>query len=351
MTPLLARILERIAASGPISVEDYMALCLADPVHGYYMTRDPIGVDGDFTTAPEISQMFGEMVGVWLLQAWQSIGAPNAVALVELGPGRGTLMADILRTAKIVPAFHAAITVHLVETSPVLRARQTSKLRADASRLRWHNRLSEVPRQPALIVANEFFDALPIRQWQRRDGQWRERIVGCAHGRLHYALHHEPDLRLTDAASEGAIREVCAAGETVMAEIAARLVSDGGSALVIDYGHSDSGFGDTLQAVRRHAFADVFAEPGEADLTGHVDFARLRTIAQHMGASSFGPVTQGDFLRAMGIEARAEKLSARANDVQRADIAMALQRLTAADRDSMGVLFKVMALAQPNVTS
>lgn len=350
MTPLASRLREHIAASGPVSVEYYMQLCLGDPAHGYYMTRDPIGAGGDFTTAPEISQMFGEMIGVWLVNVWQAMGAPAPFNLVELGPGRGTLMADILRTAKIAPAFLDAAQIGLVETSPVLRTRQEAALQPFPARVRWYRSVQSLPEGPVLIVANEFFDALPIRQFERRGGAWFERMVALdMGGQFMLRVRDMPEKNMALAGEAGAVLERCAAGENVMAFLARRVAADGGAALVIDYGHAHSGFGDTLQAVRRHAFADIFAEPGEADLTAHVDFARLAAIAEQHGARAARPVTQGAFLRALGIDARADALARRANDSQRADIGAALQRLTGAGADGMGELFKVMAVTHPRL--
>lgn len=350
VTPLGQRIRTMIADNGPISIEQYMGLCLADPAHGYYMTRDPIGADGDFTTAPEISQMFGEMIGVWLVNVWQAMGAPVLFHLVELGPGRGTLMTDILRTAKIAPDFLSAAQIHLVETSPVLRARQQQVLQPFLGRAHWHDAFASVPEGPLLVVANEFFDALPIRQWQRIGSQWFERMVSLdTQGQLQSALHTEPDAKINLTAGENAVLERCLAGEKIMAALAARLAQHGGAALLIDYGHMHSGVGDTLQAIRRHAFADIFAEPGEADLTAHVDFARLKAIAEKNGVHTAGPVTQGVFLRGLGIEPRAHALAMRASEEQRADIRAALQRLTGVDDNGMGELFKVMAVTHPQL--
>lgn len=354
MTPLAQRLRARIAASGPVSVEDYMQFCLADAAHGYYMTRDPIGMGGDFTTAPEISQMFGEMIGIWLVNVWQTMGAPDFFHLAEFGPGRGTLMADVLRTAKIMPEFLRAAQIHLVETSPVLRARQRSALEPFSQQAKknvhWHESMTAIPQGPILVVANEFFDALPVRQFQHRAGGWFERMVNVdATGRFVFELCATADNNRADTGPEDAIAEQSPAGESIMAALARRMVTDGGAALIIDYGHAQSGFGDTLQAVKRHAFADVFAEPGEADLTTHVDFARLGEVAQKNGAVVQGLTTQGAFLRAMGIEPRAQALARNASESQRTEIMTALDRLTGAGEHGMGELFKVMAVAHPDL--
>ncbi|WP_029031754.1 class I SAM-dependent methyltransferase [Salinarimonas rosea] len=356
MTPLGREIRELIAAEGPIPVSRYMALCLGHPQHGYYMTRDPIGLAGDFVTAPEISQMFGELVGLWAAQAWIDLGRPSPFALVELGPGRGTLMADALRAAKVAPGFLEAAAVHLVETSPVLRERQRATLAAPPATLsggvHWHAQLDAVPDLPLIALANEFFDALPVRQMVRDRGTWRERLVGLdAAGALAFGLAPDADPSITWQAPEGAVLELAAAGAAVMGALAGRIVAAGGAALAIDYGHARTGFADTLQAIRRHAFADPLVDPGEADVTAHVDFAQLAAAARGAGARVFGPATQGAFLRALGIEARARALASRASATQSEEIGAALVRLTG-DRDAdMGVLFKALAVAHPRLSA
>jgi NADH dehydrogenase [ubiquinone] 1 alpha subcomplex assembly factor 7 len=318
-SPLALKLAQRITEQGPIGIADYMAAALTDPEHGYYMGRDPLGAAGDFITAPEVSQMFGELIGLWCAETWARLGAPAPVALVELGPGRGTLMADALRAARQVPAFAHALRVHLVEVSPSLRARQEETL-ADV-KPSWHESLAGVPDLPVLLIANEFFDALPVRQLVKQAGGWGERLVG-------------PD---TD-------REALAfpAGQAVARDIGRRLAARGGAALIVDYGHEDSDLGETLQAVRRHAPHDVLSEPGTADLTCHVDFAALARAAQEAGAAAHGPVAQGTFLERLGIAARASRLMETATPPQREDIRSARLRLTAPDR--MGTLFKVLAL-------
>ncbi|MGJ3264271.1 MAG: class I SAM-dependent methyltransferase [Salinarimonas sp.] len=356
MTPLGAEIRELIAAEGPISVSRYMALCLGHPTLGYYMTRDPIGMAGDFVTAPEISQMFGELVGLWAAQTWIDLGRPAPFALVELGPGRGTLMADALRAAKVAPGFLEAAAVHLVETSPVLRERQRTALAtpppALAGGVQWHTGLEAVPDLPLIALANEFFDALPVRQLVRDRGAWHERLVGLdATGALAFGLAPDADPAIGYAAPEGAVLEIAAAQTAVMRALAERLVAMGGAALAIDYGHAQTGFADTLQAIRRHAFADPLVDPGEADVTAHVDFAQLAHTAQDAGARVFGPVTQGAFLRALGIEARARALAARASARQSEEIGAALVRLAGEGDDDMGVLFKALAVAHPRLSA
>jgi NADH dehydrogenase [ubiquinone] 1 alpha subcomplex assembly factor 7 len=339
-----------IASEGPIPVERYVVLCLGHPVHGYYTSRDPFGATGDFTTAPEISQMFGEMIGLWALDMWSRMGEPRTLRLVELGPGRGTLMSDLLRAARIRPGFLDAIEIELVETSPALRARQEQFLAASAVPVTWCERLSEVPEGPALIIANEFFDALPVRQLVHTKRGWCERLVGLdAHGELAFGLAPEPASGLPHDGRAGDILEWPRAGLELMSEVAERLVSFGGAALIVDYGYEGPAFGDTLQAVKRHAYADPLAEPGAADLTVHVDFAKLAVSAKAKGGAVHGPVPQGAFLRALGIDARAARLKARATPAQAADIDAALARLTESGPRGMGELFKAMCVAHPDL--
>ena len=352
MTALLDALRPILASEGPITVARYMGLCLGHPAHGYYMTRDPFGMEGDFTTAPEISQMFGELIGLWAGEIWRLMGAPDPVRLVELGPGRGTLMADVLRAARVVPRFLDAADIRLVETSPVLKARQEITLSSTGAPVAWHAHVSDVPAGPAIVLANEFFDALPVRQYVRTERGWCERLVGLAEdGTLAFGLAGEPDRRLPDTGPDGAVLEQPEAALDIAAGLAARLAAQGGAALVIDYGHGASAVGDTLQAVKRHGFADPLAEPGEADLTAHVDFARLAAAAGSCGAAVHGPVPQGDFLRALGIEARAGALRARASEAEAAAVDSALARLTDDAPRGMGGLFKAMAISHPRLTA
>nr|WP_256515204.1 class I SAM-dependent methyltransferase [Alsobacter ponti] len=338
-----------IAAEGPISVARYMALCLGHPRHGYYMTRDPFGEAGDFITAPEISQMFGELIGLWCADTWGRLGAPARLRLVELGPGRGTLMADALRAARVLPAFRAALDVHLVETSPVLRERQRRTLAGANIEPTWHDDVSTLPAGPMLVVANEFFDALPLRQFVRTPRGWCERLVGLgADDRLAIGLSPEPEPALTLAAPEGAVLEVAEASAALMRRLAARIAREGGALLAIDYGHAASGLGDTLQAVKGHRFVDPLAEPGEADLTVHVDFAALARVARAEGAAVFGPTTQGSFLEALGLSARAAVLK-RAPTADAAGIDAAVSRLAGTGAEDMGALFKAIAVTQPGL--
>ena len=341
MTPLGQRLARSIAAEGPMPVARYMAECLAH----YYATRDPLGRGGDFVTAPEIGQVFGELIGLWLADLWLRAGSPARVRLVELGPGRGTLMADLLRATARVPGFHAAATIHLVETSPALRAEQAKR----APQASWHDRLDEIPDDaPLLLVANEFLDALPIRQLVRTDAGWRERMVDLADRRFVPCAGPMPLDLLVPAdvrpAPAGSIVEIAPAAAAVAGEVAARLAANGGAALFVDYGYSGPAVGDTLQAVRSHGFADPFADPGEVDLTAHVDFAAVAQAARR--ARVHGPVGQGAFLEALGIAQRTAALCANAAPAQAALLRGAADRLTG--RDAMGSLFKALALTGPS---
>lgn len=347
-SPLADEIRALISAEGPLPVSRYMALCLGHPRHGYYITRDPLGAGGDFTTAPEISQMFGELLGLWAVAMWQQMGAPAPFVLAELGPGRGTLMADALRAARVVPAFGQAARVHLVETSPVLREAQRRTL-ADID-IKWHGRIEELPPGPAIVLANEFFDALPIDQYVRGADGWHERRVGLnADGRLAFGLEPRPSpfaaaFAPPGPAPEGAVLEHMESGPALA--LARRIAAEGGAALVVDYGHG-GGFGDTLQALAHHAFADPLAEPGEADLTAHVDFAGLARIAVGQGAAAFGPLPQGEFLLRLGLAQRAERLMAQAGPEGEEAIASAALRLAGTGDGQMGALFKVLAITAP----
>jgi NADH dehydrogenase [ubiquinone] 1 alpha subcomplex assembly factor 7 len=334
---LIAR---RIALTGPISVADFMAEALGHPRLGYYRRARPLGAAGDFITAPEISQMFGELIGAWLAERWLAMRAPAVVNLVELGPGRGTLLADALRATRGVPGFHAALRLHLIETSATLRAEQERALAAFAPA--WHERLDEVPTGPMLLVANEFFDALPVRQFERTAQGWRERMLGLAPDgeTLIFALAPGPTpfARLLPDAAEGAQAEINEAGRALARGIGARVTRDGGWALIVDYGY-DAGAGASLQAVRAHKGAGILDQPGETDLSAQVDFAALATAAQ---APTFGPVSQADFLRRLGLVERAKSLKSRASPAQGAAIDAALARLIGPEQ--MGTLFRVLAI-------
>ncbi|WMS44866.1 SAM-dependent methyltransferase [Acuticoccus sp. MNP-M23] len=341
MTPVEERLKRRIALTGPISVADYMAACVGDP-DGYYARQEPFGASGDFVTAPEISQMFGEIVGAWLLDRWRADGAPDGIDLVELGPGRGTLMADILRVVRRDPRFIAASRVVLVESSQRLRKRQAETIGGLHPRLSFADR---PPRErPLYLVANEFFDALPIRQFVRQDSRWFERTVGVEGDRLLFGLSPFP-APVTGEAPDGAVREVCAMGEAIARDIAETLTTHGkGAALIVDYGYADAIGGETLQAVHRHDHAEVLDRPGEVDLSAHVDFGALGRAAARGGAKAHGPVGQGAFLVALGLVERAGQLGTGASTETQDEIRAAVNRLAGVGPGEMGDLFKAMAL-------
>ncbi|MBB3809362.1 class I SAM-dependent methyltransferase [Pseudochelatococcus contaminans] len=348
-TPLAQELKTTIAASGPITVEHFMALCLGHPRHGYYMTRDPLGLSGDFITAPEVSQMFGELIGLWAAEVWHAMGAPAQVRVVELGPGRGTLMRDFLRAAKAVPGFRNAIDLHLVETSPVLRSLQATTLADSDIAPHWHDAFAQVPEGPVIVIANEFFDCLPVRQYVRANGNWHERLIGLdAYENLAFGLAPEPETALTRDAPDGVLMEFPASHLIAMRHIAERVTRDGGALLAIDYGHLRTGYGETLQALRDHSFVGVLEAPGESDVTVHVDFAALAQAALMTGAVVHGPVLQGDFLNHLGINERAATLKAHA-PAHAVAIDAAVARLTDSDSRGMGNLFKVMAVANPDL--
>ncbi|MDR9393866.1 MAG: SAM-dependent methyltransferase [Roseovarius sp.] len=341
MSALFDLIAARIRADGPMALDEYMALCLMHPEHGYYATRDPLGASGDFITAPEISQMFGELLGLSLAQAWLDQGAPAPVMLAEAGPGRGTLMADVLRATRAVPGFHKALTLHLVETSPAMRDAQRTTLAGHA--ITFHDTAADLPETPLYLLANEFFDALPVRQLQRDGAGWRERCVGLRDGTLHVGVSAPKavpalDHRLDDT-RDGDIVELCPAAQGAAREIGARIAAQGGAALIVDYGDWRA-LGDTFQALHAHDRADPLAAPGRADLTAHVDFEALAKAAAPAAHSRLA--TQGVFLERLGITARAQSLARRLEgDALKAHVA-AHRRLT--HPDEMGTLFKVLGL-------
>ncbi|MHA6345559.1 class I SAM-dependent methyltransferase [Roseivivax sp. CAU 1761] len=342
-TPLGDLLVRRIRAEGPISLAEYMATCLLHPRHGYYATRDPLGRGGDFTTAPEISQMFGEMLGLALAQTWQDQGAPQRFVLAELGPGRGTLMADMLRAVRALPGFAAAAELHLVEASPVLRDRQAATLAGLGDPV-WHDDLSTLPEAPLFLVANEFLDALPIRQFQRQGDGWAERMVGLEDGRLRLGLsaalpRAELAHRLADT-PEGGLVETSATATALAAGVAQRIAARGGAALFVDYGDWRSR-GDTFQAVAGHAYADPFAAPGQADLTAHVDFEAIAgAVAAVPGMAATRATPQGVVLERLGITARARSLARRLHGVELEAHIAAHRRLT--HPEEMGTVFKIL---------
>jgi NADH dehydrogenase [ubiquinone] 1 alpha subcomplex assembly factor 7 len=352
MSSLEDRLRRLILDHGPISIARYMALAMGHPTGGYYPRRDPLGAAGDFVNAPEVSQLFGELIGLALLQHWLELGSPERVVLVELGPGRGTLMADAVRAMRTVPLSLQAISIHLVETSPVLRERQAAALAGLP--VHWHDELAGVPAdRPVLLVANEFLDALPVRQFVRRSGRWHERMVAVDDtGELRFAVAPRatpfPEaIGGVDAdTAEGTVLELAPAREALAEAIGLRLVAQGGMALLIDYGSDREVMtGDSLRAVRRHAGADPLAAPGEADLSTHVDFRAVARRGASAGASVFGPLPQREFLERLGIEVRLGHLLARAQPAQRESLESGCLRLLAPE--AMGTLFKVLAISAP----
>jgi len=327
-----------IARTGPMRLDRYMHLALSHPKHGYYMQHDPLGTQGDFTTAPEISQMFGELIGLSLAQNWLDQGSPSPIALVELGPGRGTLMADILRATKTVPGFHAALEVHLVETSPHLQSLQAVSLAGFAPT--WHADITSLPKRPIWLVANEFFDALPIRQFLRKDQGWCERQIGAHDGQLHWGLSAPLPLaqlahRLEDT-RDGDLVETCAPAQAIFTDLSQHVAHQGGAMLVIDYGDWRS-LGDTLQALKSHKAHPPLDAPGTADLTAHVDFEALTSQAQGT-LSRLTP--QNLFLSRLGISQRAERLAQALSGPALSQHEAAFHRLTAPEE--MGTLFKII---------
>ena len=345
---LAARLHARIAENGPLTVEAFMQACLSDAASGAYASRQPIGGAGDFITAPEISQIFGELIGLWSVAVWQSMGAPRAVTVAELGPGRGTLMADALRAWRAVPTFLDTVSVALIETSPVMVAAQRSALREARVPVSWYPTLDELPDGPLIVLANEFIDALPIRQFIYRDGTWRERMVASDRSGG-FCFTEGERLKLGDqagdlpgSAPDGSILETRPAARTLLRELARHATLAPLAALIIDYGHDEAGFGDTLQAVCNHRFAAPLADPGSADLSAHVDFADLKRQASALGLKPYGPMAQGEFLLKLGLGERRNRLLQRATPAQAEAIASGASRLV--DPKQMGILFKALAL-------
>jgi NADH dehydrogenase [ubiquinone] 1 alpha subcomplex assembly factor 7 len=352
MADLMARLARRIRREGPLSIAAFMATALHDPEAGYYARHDPIGSAGDFITAPEISQIFGELIGLWCADLWRHIGQPDPVILAELGPGSGALLEDFMRAAATLPEFRRALRLYLVEASPVLRARQQRRLGKFGAR--FAPSVDLLPPGPLLLVANEFLDALPIRQLVRGQIEWAERLVALdERDRLVFTDGPEnPALSLLvpsalRARPSGTLVEICPAAAALAATLGARLAAEPGAALFVDYGYFPSAPGPTLAALSRHRAAGVLDDPGSADLSAHVDFAAFAAAAGAAGAVVHGPVTQGRFLAALGAEVRLSALSAGASEAQRALVESGLERLI--DPVQMGNLFKVLALTSPGL--
>ncbi|MHA7871713.1 MAG: class I SAM-dependent methyltransferase [Hyphococcus sp.] len=353
-TPLEERLIQLIELKGPITVADYMADALGHPHHGYYMSHQSIGADGDFTTAPEISQVFGELVGLWLVETWRAMGSPQAFNLIELGPGRGVLMADILRAAQLRPEFVRAAQVWLLEHSGRLRHEQQKRLRGSGVKPLWADSLDDIPAAPSLIVANEFFDCMPIRQFQRIGGGWRERLIGLSEdtGKLEFVLGRTPppaEFGLPDPStcSEGEIFELSLAAQDYARDLCDLLAENPGAALIIDYGHRQTGFGDTLQGVRGHAYWPPLSMPGHADITAHVDFEAIARTAIEHSVAVYGPIAQGTFLDRLGLSLRVEALCRGKSTKDAEAIRSGASRLVAANE--MGELFKALCILSPSL--
>jgi NADH dehydrogenase [ubiquinone] 1 alpha subcomplex assembly factor 7 len=340
---LAAHLRERIRRDGPLTVADYMQACISDTREGVYAARQPIGERGDFITAPEISQVFGELLGVWCIAVWQSMDEPEAITVAELGPGRGTLMADVLRAWHPHASFLDRVSIALVETNPIMRDAQRRALSAAPVPLAWHQHLDEVPSGPLVMLANEFIDALPIHQLVQRGQSWHERVVALdVAGNFIFAegasIHDES----LPPAPDGTILETRPAAPALIASLAHRAREAPLGALIIDYGPEEWGFGDTLQAVARHRFADPLAAPGEADVSAQVDFAGMKREAERLGMCAYGPMPQGAFLLKLGLGPRRERVLTGATAAQITAIESGIARLV--DPQQMGVLFKALAL-------
>lgn len=357
MTPLFGHLVGRIAREGPLTVAQFMEEALGNREHGYYITRDPLGARGDFITAPEISQVFGELLGLWCANVWQHLGEPTEFHWVEMGPGRGTLMADAVRATRKLAGFHTAARIHFIETSPILQDRQRESLATvGITGCQWHRDISQIPDGPVICLANEFFDALPVRHFQRTLGGWRERMVDLNEDRngLRFVLsgqntksHFVPEI--LHGSPEGSMAETSPVGMRITHTLAHRVAQSGGAALIIDYGHAVTAVGETLQAVQAHQYADILANPGEQDLTAHVDFAALATVATNAGAVCSKVTEQGTFLNTIGLSVRAQQLAAGSSNFdQGRDVAARIDRLV--NPAHMGALFKVMGLSSKNLS-
>jgi len=363
-TPLAAKLKERIRRDGPIGVDDYMQACLSDDEHGYYRRKPAIGAAGDFITAPEISQVFGELIGLWCAVVWQQMGSPARVNLVELGPGRGTMMRDALRASRIVPGFREALSLHLVESNATLRAAQAATLDTCGVPCAFHDdalmalaKSKYIGDEPTIVVANEFLDALPIVQLEFRDGRWCDRVVTCNAARddLQFGVdpsdgvphgHAQAFVPARLSPKEGDIFELSVHPSRLATALGARGYRAPLAALLVDYGHAASGLGDTLQGVAGQAYVSPFHAPGETDLSAQVDFERFATAAHSAGLAVDGPVPQGEFLGRLGIVERASRLMA-ANPSQAAAIEAGAVRLIAPS--GMGSRFLAIGVRSPSL--
>jgi len=342
---LKGRIVRQIRASGPIPLAEFMHWCMADPGDGYYANREAIGAKGDFITAPEISQMFGEMIGIWAVERWEELGRPDSFNLVELGPGKGTLMSDLLRIGNAMPEFVAAAQVRMVETSDKLVAMQKQSL-SEFGNVTWHKSIQEISNKPVIVIANEFLDVLPVRQYVKTGDEWREHAIGTnADDELVWTLGtgvlEKTSLpENADQEPEGAIFEISTIRESFIANTSEILKANCGAALFIDYGHAKSGFGDTVQALRAHGYTEILGEPGKADLTAHVDFEALQKVAESNGMAVKPLTTQGEFLLGLGLLERAGQLGRNQSPEIQESLTRQAERL--ALPEAMGNLFKVM---------
>jgi NADH dehydrogenase [ubiquinone] 1 alpha subcomplex assembly factor 7 len=384
LTPLARKLAARIAESGPIPFHDYMQACLYDPEHGYYKRKDPLGRGGDFITAPEISQVFGELIGLWAGETWRLMGQPQELRLIELGPGRGTLMADALRALGVLPGILKSVTVHLIETSVALQSAQRAALASAPCPVFWHSEMGEVPPGPATIIANEFLDCLPVRQYvfEAATQLWRERVVTFETDGFRFELSQDgiedPLTRplrghplprrgegnsaelpsplagegmgvrgsLSDA-EDGAFLEIRPGTAAILEAFAARAAQAPFASLIVDYGYSRPSWGDTVQAVSRHRYAGLVERPGEADLTAHVDFCSLIRQAQALGLSAYGPMPMGEWLLRLGLEARAIQLLSRVPEEKAGEVQSRIARLV--DPNQMGALFKAAVFTSSGV--
>jgi SAM-dependent MidA family methyltransferase len=354
--PLLEKIKRMTAINGPLSIAEYMHICMADPTHGYYKTCEAIGQKGDFITAPEISQMFGELIGIWCIATWQELGRPKPFCIAELGPGKGTLMQDLLRAAKANSDFMESMQVVLVETSAAMQETQKSKLPNDLvknGKIKWEIDIAHLPHMPTIFVANEFFDVIPFRQYVKKQSAWHEIGIGLSKEsdlqKLALANCIEPSDLPQQAGHEpeGAIFEHAPARNAVAQAIAEHIKANTGAALAIDYGHLKSGFGDTFQAMANHAYVDALSSPGMHDLTSHVDFAALIGSVHDVGLKNTKQTTQGEFLLNLGLLERAGSLGRGKSEADQNRIRSEVERLAAPDQ--MGSLFKVLAIASDGV--
>ncbi len=362
MSALRQRILSRIRAEGPLSVAEYMGICLLDPKDGYYPTRDPLGSEGDFITAPEISQMFGEVIGLWAIQSWTDMGEPASINLIELGPGRGIMMSDILRASRLAPDFLKALNVYLIDVSAALEAVQAKSLADSPVPVSWAGSLAEVPDGPTIIIGNEYLDCLPIRQFIQKDhfakaNGWHERLVtidpdteklifGVSPESISETTQQSLPSEYSNARNEDLL-ETCPAAHQLLDQLSERFKSNLGRALFIDYGPERTEFGDTLQALKRHEKVDVFSDPGNTDLTARVDFQALNEFSTTIELKSTAPITQREFLSKLGLEMRAVAL-ARSKPDSKDKIARQLERLSS--EDQMGSLFKAICFQSNNLS-